>query len=113
MTTDSAPALPTNAPAPAAAPAMEPVMGGGLSHQQHLESVEFGLSRGFIDRAKAEAILKEAGNPLALPEAAAPAATENAAELPPGFEGGKISDYQLPNLSDLNEITGAGLDGTP
>ena len=91
--------------------------GDGLSMTVHRDSVQWGLDNGKIDRARAEAEMKLEGNtlPLAEPKVATPAelAPEGSdVETLPGFEpASKISDYQIPDVSELHKVFTAGKDG--
>jgi hypothetical protein len=83
---------------------------GGLSLQQHRDSYQFLIDRGFMSKDVAEQKMREAGNELPLVGFAAPEPKSVAGKLEgdvaslPGFEPGRVQDYQLPNLNDLHHL---------
>jgi len=109
--TDTAPAIPTPPANFSNTEITQATTGGdGLTLAQHRESIEFGLSRGFISREQAEAALVAAGDkPLEAPPAQNSPPDEPTEVSPSNSPG----DYKMPDLNSLEmavsgkEITNA------
>jgi hypothetical protein len=80
--------------------------GDGLSLAQNRDLVLHGYNSGIIDVARANKELALAGGPPLTDAELKPAPTAAdmalAKDMPPGLEGGKINDFTLPDLNDIN-----------
>lgn len=114
MTDNAAPSSPVS-PAPNAAPANAPPLAADPGQSspamlaQHRESVIWAMEHGHVSREKAEAELKRVGaEAISPPSTPAPAArAEGQGEPLAGLEGGKAGDYQLGDISGVNEAVTA------